>query len=94
MYNKYQIHLNWQNGVDVRIQNGGSGEGVLTHSGRLQVAIGFHKNSSTCTDPPRDAIGPPWVQLLLEGGPYGPDDLRKVNKKTLSAPLLPTDGIL
>ena len=39
--------------------------GVRNLSGKSQVAIGFLIN--TGTDPPRD-----WVQLLLEGGSYGP----------------------
>ena len=52
--------------------------------GKTQVVIGFLSN--TGTDPPREAIGPLWVQLLLEGGSYG------ILRNTLII-YLPVDGI-
>ena len=42
----------------------------LEPPGKSQVALGFFRHSST--DHPREAIGPQWVQLLVEGGPYDP----------------------
>ena len=36
----------------------------------IKSSIGFLRIS--CSDHPQDAIGSPWIQLLLEGGPYDP----------------------